>query len=304
MKTRHHYIPQFYLRGFADPSNTNHILRYTKDKTELISLSIKDACVQSHYYSFTMPDGSRESEMAENFFQSIEDDAARIVRKIESRTELTQDESAYFSHFIAFQLTRVPAFRNWILKSKASLMKRVMQFSASYKESFDTMVKNVCEREGVEIVPDNFREFCLNGNYDVEYPEETSLQFILKLALDIAKIVYDMNWGFVHTPSGSYFLTSDNPVSLADSSRNSDFPFGIGLTDTNVELTFPLTKEICFLGSWQNNIIGHVKFPHRGFIWEINRRTIISATKYIFTPFRNEIINQIISNPQERENIM
>ncbi len=304
MKTRHHYIPQFYLKGFSDPNLQNHIWRNSKDNSEQISISIKDACVQSHYYSFTMPDGSRDSDMTENFFQSIEEDAANIIRKIELRTVLNQDERAYFSHFIAFQLTRVPAFRNWILETNANLMKRVMKFSASYKESFDIIVKNVCEREGVEIIPENFRKFCLNGNCNVEYPEETSLQFVLKLALDVAKIVYNMNWGFIHSPSSAYFLTSDNPVFLADPSRNSDSPFGIGLIDRNVELTLPLTKEICFIGSWQGNVVGYVNFPHSRFIWEINRRTIISATKYIFSPYKHELINQIITNPQNRVNII
>lgn len=304
MKTRHHYIPQFYLRGFADPKLPNHIWRYSKDSSEPISISIKDACVQSHYYSFTMPDGDRNSEMAENIFQSIEDDAAIIIRKIESRKELSADERAYFSHFIAFQLTRVPAFRNWILESKANLMKRVMQVSASYKESFEAMVKNVSDKEGIEIIPENFREFCLDGNYDIEYPEETSLQFVFQLALDVAKIIYDMNWGFIHSPSGAYFLTSDNPVFLADPSRNSDFPFGIGLIDRNVEFTLPLTKEICFIGSWQNNVIGHCNFPHRGFIWEINRRTIISATKYIFSPYKHNLIKEVINNPTEKVKII
>ena len=293
MKTRHHYIPQFYLKGFSDPNQQNHIWRYSKDNSEQISISIKDACVQSHYYSFTMTDGERNSEMAENFFQSIEDDAANILRKIKSRSDLSTDERAYFSNFIAFQLTRVPAFRNWILESKAYLMKRVMQFSAAYKESFEIMVKNVCEKEGIEIIPDKVREFCLGGNYDIEYPEESSLQFVLKLALDVAKIIYNMNWGFIHSPAGAYFITSDNPVFLADLLQNPDSPFGVGLLDRDIELTLPLTKEICFLGSWQNSIIGHFNFPHAGYIWEINRRTIISASKYIFSPYKNDL-TQII----------
>ena len=46
------------------------------------------------------------------------------------------------------------------------------------------------------------------------------------------------------------------------------FKVGIeGLLNKNIELTLPLTKEICFIGSWQGNVVGYVNFPHRGFIW-------------------------------------
>ncbi|MCX6148670.1 MAG: DUF4238 domain-containing protein [Candidatus Kapabacteria bacterium] len=304
MKKRHHFIPQFYLGGFTDQNNPNHIYRYTKNRSKLISLSIKDACVQSHYYAFTMIDGKKDSEKVENYFQIIEFETSKILKKIAIRIELNFEERTILSHFIAFQLTRVPAFRNWILENKANHIKQVIQLAASNKESFDTTLNNVFEKKEKEINSEKLREFCLNGNYDIEYSEETSLQFMVTLAMDVAKIIYKMNWGFINSPNGSYFLTSDNPVFLADPSRNLNSLFCIGLIDRNVELTLPLTKEICFIGTWQNNIIGHFNYPSFDYIWEINRRTIISAQKYIFSPFKHDLINEIINNPTEKVNII
>ncbi len=46
-----HYVPQFYLEGFADPAQPNSIWVYDRDTGDLRLQGIRNTAVEGHYYS-------------------------------------------------------------------------------------------------------------------------------------------------------------------------------------------------------------------------------------------------------------
>jgi hypothetical protein len=297
MKKKHHYVPRFYLSGFAQPDKPGQIWSYDKIGSKPVSVSVFDAATRNYYYAFTKEDGSRDTDSLEELLGIIEGKASSVIDKISNKETLTDNEKGDFAFFIAIQLTRVPTFRKWLSDSKASIRKRTMQISASYSETFYAIISKITEKERITINPEEFRNFCLKGDYDLEFSLEDSLKDFLQIAMYLVEIILNMGWGYIHTPSNAYFLTSDNPISCVDPYKNSNSPIGYGLADISIELTFPLSKGICFLASWQNNVLGHFTYPNEKYIWELNRRTIISATNYIFSPYNHDKIAEIIQNP-------
>lgn len=70
---RHHVLPQFYLKGFANESGLIH--RVDLPGREPIVLSISDASVIKDFYTVTLSDGS-ESDIFETAFSAVEGAAA------------------------------------------------------------------------------------------------------------------------------------------------------------------------------------------------------------------------------------
>jgi hypothetical protein len=59
-KRRHHYLPEFYLKGFVDSNREPYLWIYEKGNMEIRNASPKDAAVLSDYYSFTNPKGEKD----------------------------------------------------------------------------------------------------------------------------------------------------------------------------------------------------------------------------------------------------
>jgi hypothetical protein len=85
--------------------------------------------------------------------------------------------------------------------------------------------------------------------------------------------IYNMTWRVVECNGTSYYLTSDNPVTLLGEE---------GLAVDSCEFTFPLAKDLMLHCSWQGDGVFERR-PSRGpFVKECNRRTAFYAHRFIF----------------------
>ncbi|GFP43024.1 hypothetical protein HKBW3C_02156, partial [Candidatus Hakubella thermalkaliphila] len=131
-KKRHHYIPRFYLDGFVDPHNEPYIWVYQKGNPNIIKSTAENIAVEKHYYSFTTPEGSKDSATFENVLAEIEGQAAPIFQKIKNHESLDEQERSLFAIFLAFIMTRVPNYRENVERATAELIKKLSMRWASH----------------------------------------------------------------------------------------------------------------------------------------------------------------------------
>lgn len=84
---RHHYLPQFYLKGFKDScfyksGNGNCIWVYDKDAESMFNSNIKDVACEKHYFSTSDKDGNRDSQTLEKLLGKMESEAAPVISKL------------------------------------------------------------------------------------------------------------------------------------------------------------------------------------------------------------------------------
>jgi hypothetical protein len=123
-KKRHHYIPKFYLKGFIDAKNKPNIWVYDKDDGRVIKATAKNIAVEKHYFSFLNESGERDSETIENLMAKMESEAAKVLNKIKSCSDLTGDDKLIFAGFIACMMIRVPNFRQNTENSVSEMIKK------------------------------------------------------------------------------------------------------------------------------------------------------------------------------------
>jgi hypothetical protein len=114
---RHHVVPQFYLRGFAQDDKLATV-RLSDGKR--FSSVVKKAASETHFYRLV--DDYENGPLAlEHALGSVEDDASEIFRRIHSGVwPLKFEERQVLSFFIGAQLLRGPRYRNALLASGAS----------------------------------------------------------------------------------------------------------------------------------------------------------------------------------------
>jgi hypothetical protein len=291
---RQHYIPKFYLEGFADPVDGAFLYQYEKGKDGFVKVSPANTALQKYYYEFTLPDGNKDRETIEKALSGVEQDAARVFRKIEVGQSLDHQEKSLFSLFLTIMAMRVPAYRQDYESGAAQTMKEIMRAVASDPEKFAIVSKRVRAKHGDEdsVSDERVRKFILNGKYDLKPPSELSLQAVTELPVEIAEIIAKMHWSFLIAPMTCPFVTSDNPFFYDDPTLN-PLPKGSGLLYRNVEVTFPMTPKIAFLGTWYNLNRERIQISEFA-VREVNRRTVTCALRFVYASEGSTLLAKLV----------
>ena len=292
-KIRSHYIPKFYLEGFLSPLKRKPTLYlYEKGNSEIRRASPEDAAVIKGYYSIDSPQSNIDENIVENILSLVESYSAPVIRKIKNKEELNNDDRENFSVFLGYMLTRVPQHRKMTEDLSAKAAKSLLMAQASHKEGFEVLLKQYEKDTGKKInyPVEKLRRFLMDASkYDFKAHPNISLT-LMHTAIELAPIFIEMNWSFWGATDESKYITSDNPLYYFD--RTAPSHEGAGLINKNIELYFPVSRDIMFVGSW-HNISGYRKSDSNN-VRGWNKNTIIFALRFVFASQYSEGLNRIV----------
>jgi hypothetical protein len=120
------------------------------------------------------------------------------------------------------------------------------------------------------------------------------LQYMFEMAFqsENSTLLREMKYQLIFAPNGHHFITGDSPVALYHPDYEFIKPYGVGPAFKEIELTFPISKELLIKLTWHGD--EGVKEAQKEEVQEYNRRTLIMAEKYIFSSEANQnLIQQI-----------
>ncbi len=234
---RHHFVPQFYLRRFADGEGKLRIYR-SGTALEPIRSSVKDAAVRTGFYKIDM-DGPGDPMQLEAELSRIEGDAAGAIARIcAGGFPPTDFDRGVLSVFMALQLTRTPEHR-LVMEKQVDTLEKVF---------YENMTPEWARQRLTEIGLDPTEEsvaaimdIAENPDQYVFSPDRNEfLQMMMGVALQIAPILEARAWRLGISPGPGIVAGDHAPVrfTLPEARR----PFlGIGLRDAQ-EVDFPLDR--------------------------------------------------------------
>jgi hypothetical protein len=195
--TRHHFVPQAYLRGFSCPvRGKQFVWVYDKRPNRAPACkSVKSIAWAHNYYAQEHDNGSIDSDALEvALARTIDTRAAEVIAKLDpcGKREFffTEEEENVLALFIGLSLTRVPSFRTGI----QDFYSQIAQYTA------DIVGPQLWQGDGP---PPKIK---------AEAKEWVSLEHMLESAKDIANSLMPKQWQFFGAPADQSFITSDNPV--------------------------------------------------------------------------------------------
>jgi hypothetical protein len=223
---RHHYVPQFYLKGFTNKEGYFYIF----DKQKEI---IRKAYPSEYFYGWnrnTGVIGEEKSTLLESMYAHFESTAAPDYEALKSVVDLSAfDMSAFFS------VLRFIHFLYWRIPENDSKLEKLIDEKTFSETGFDIVNKFTGKSEASEELQKQFKDVDLfRKMYRVFIP-------LLSLRKEYVKTDWE-NWK-IYTRTEGNTLTSDSPIIL-DKYVN----FG----SLNEELMFPLS---------QNKFLIHTRRP-------------------------------------------
>ena len=197
---------------------------------------------------------------------------------------MNQKDKAAIASFISLMRTRVPSFKSNIEETH----------KAAVLATSDLAYKHGRLPPPPKVLEPYLKGKTISDIVKVEIANWMLLKYMFDAAINsrFAELLYRMNSTLIECPSSHFFITSDSPVSLYHPLDSPEDAFGKGLYDKHMELFLPLSPTIGILFCWRSGPISMKASIEE--VIEFNKRTIITATSYIYGDRTDEsVIKQI-----------
>lgn len=285
---KHHYIPQFYLRGFSDPALQNEQL-HVIDKIErryFVNIP-RNVGFQTNFNRVNVP--GKPIDSVEKLLAEIEGEVARVLKGIKENSTLPQKtDMEALIYFIALLYMHNPQIRNNLASIETTVIKQFMKglfFNPERYESYRQQ-QHAAGKELPEYSV--MKEFVESEDYDIRYGHGHHLRYELEcLNNSVFPPLVQRKWVLlIAEDDASDFVCSDRPValiSIGDPPENPNHPYSIGvpgLGQKNTELTVSLSRRMALAAAFENHTC--VATVDENVVAEINARTIHFAIKQIY----------------------
>lgn len=220
-----HYVPQFLLRNFG-VGKKDQLNVFDKKTEKTFKTNCKNVACESRFYDFEIDENKLSIEPS---LSRIESKAKPIIKSIieqETLTNLSAEDRAHISIFLAVQFTRTKHFRE--------------NFNQIPRMLRETLYKRGFTDEQLEGVNDYITQPSENDTAIMaarmisEAPKNFAVHFANKV------------WLLAKSSSNIHFIIGDNPISL-DNQLDMK-PYGnLGIAVKGIEINFPLTPKLALL---------------------------------------------------------
>jgi hypothetical protein len=277
----HHYISQFYLNYFSPKNREGLIWVYSNNKCELRSIKKHVASIEDYY---TIETDTGYSNSIEQEFSKIEANVGRIMKKLSNNDfNLDDKEIADIVLYMSYLRARIPATRDSISAPITNERRLLLKMLANNEALFNQEKSDIQEGlgNGKEITFKEFQEY-INQNLhkiDLGPSQNENIKNMLVAAEELYSMLIRMKWIFLISPKDYYFITTDRPVFPFINNWKMPYPPGFAFKD--VEVYFPLTPNLCILGSYRD--LENTVYKVSGdMVNSINSRIILNSYRHIY----------------------
>jgi hypothetical protein len=248
----HHFIPQFYLRGFSDAADKRKAQVFVFDQSTRKSFRTLVRNIGARRNFFRIEVEGFDPNHVEDGMAEIEGEIApRLAEVIETKSFPSDDHFASVILLMGNVAVRNPRFRAMLENLHIKIASGMMRMALQDKDRYEDSIRQARE-DGVPIRGDlsyqDMKAFIDSGSYKIAIDQT----YLIGLELDAVPTVVEQlarrSWAFASTPAGSTFTTCDDPVVLAWADGKDRRPYspGFGLAGTIV--MFPISPELALIG--------------------------------------------------------
>lgn len=304
LPVRHHYLPQFYLKGFSTDKSKLYVFDKKTDdeKNKFRYQTTEKIAYENNLYTYKTKD--RKKETLEDFFCQIEGMAKTVITKLENREDIEPIERGHLALFVAFLWLRTPTSKAETLGAQQELAEKSMRMMYHFPQQKD-MMKQFFEKRGKHFTDkelDDLIDFATNperSKFVVKFPPGYWIKQMLKLANDIYVYLAHCEWEIRHAVKKYAYITSDHPVLLIPSEKPHPF-YGVGLLTPGVKKTVPLTANMYLImhePQKKELVLVHT-IGDKDFYRQVNEWTMKNAERFVFSPDLGKLEKMLKTNPE------
>lgn len=285
---QHHYVPQAYLRLFSDPAGKLFVLN--KGFKTIRETAPKGIAYSHDFYTVDTIDEKDSSEVEEAFAQ-IENRCIPVIKELVSGKNIFPNaDYADFAIYIALQYGRTPTARakmdnaSKVIATKE--LKNKLREIATDPEQYKKLKRDFSKAHPDITLPP-MKRIGEMSKADIDivgfaWDNGSFVQSVFRMAEEIAAGLLSSHWSVLKAPSGSQFVTTDNPIVMRMTRPLNPFESPAILL-RGTEKYLPLSSKYCLVitdGAWSG--VNHVNIT-KNRVRAINRLSYLQAGKYVIS---------------------
>jgi hypothetical protein len=170
---RHHYVPQFYQKGFAGADES--LLLYDRNTQRYLNTHPRNICCENELYTMD-PEGEADRKIESTLLSQIDGDGATAIRELEAGRGLSRAWVESFSIYMALQITRTPAFRLSTAKNYRAMGEEFLRIGFSDVDRARQMMKTYAGEASEAVTAESLVDSVIGGQLRVDVTERPFLQ--------------------------------------------------------------------------------------------------------------------------------
>lgn len=236
----HYYVPQAYLRGFANDKGRITVVPFDDSRKTFVS-SVKNVAAQSHFYTI---DGLSEPDEFEKALSRIEHDATLILRDFETGMfPPSEADRQTLSFYMALQCVRGPDTRKTMDYIHAKQIR--VEVGAGGRRNVASWIK---KNFGLDPTPEqencSWEAATQPGGPPIVFSNQTHIEHMVETAEELTSYMECRPWILVQFDRRS-LITSDAPISMIPNPDHEQWQ-GVGFA-TAWGITFPISRKLGLL---------------------------------------------------------
>jgi hypothetical protein len=240
---RQHFLPKFYLEGFADKKGV--VAVFDRKENQVRVQQPINTGVIGHFYTFEDDQGRQRFEY-EKMLSDIEGKASLVIKKLAAKDSVSPEERADMAIFVALAMFRTPDMVDSLKQSHSGfigqltkqLLGNVEQVMVQMRGMPDAPTSEAeLEKRAQEMV-----DFVKGGQYRLETDHQWAIGTAFRQAMNVAPVLEQRHWDVTHRADDSKsYVTSDAPVVLTTLVPRPPSPYdGVGFANSDALVYFPL----------------------------------------------------------------
>lgn len=281
---KHHYVPVFYQRSFADPYGLLWI--YDRRLKSYKQLSPRVVCFEKDLYALKPTDGRPRDRRIETKCLSIVDGlAATAIRELVSGKADSETIKAV-AYFIGVQFNRLPSIGRFLGALYARGAAEMMRLMAVSTERMQGVLDNYARETGeaVTVSAESMVTAVRENHLEVRSNEVPFLNHLFSQALSASKVLERMDWQVLISPPQTGFMVCDAPVTVVPRIGTDQ----VGLAVPGTVKYFPLMRAFCLRIGDMGFRLSHRKVSKET-VQIINRNIAANSERFIMGPDKAQL---------------
>jgi hypothetical protein len=251
---RHHYVPQFYLKGFAVARKKSHrLVVFDCRSRKSFSTATENVAVETDFNRVEV-DG-HPPDVVETALSEFETEAASALERIIAAKSMREAEDrGYLLNLVGLLSVRNPRHRETWRDFQEQIAKRIMELATATPERWASQVRQAQAagymRKDADTDYEKMRKFVTEGQYRVDVSTGYHVSVEMVGVDAVLPYLFKRKWAVLKCQDNSGgFVTSDHPVCLTWSDPNKRGPVGHGTRGT--EIVFPICSRLAMVGAFE-----------------------------------------------------
>jgi hypothetical protein len=249
---RHHYIPKFYLKGFAVArKRSRQLIVFDKESCTTFPAATDNVAVEMDFNRVEIE--GYPPDVVEKEMSKFETEAAAALERIVAAKSIRQTEDrSYLLNLIGLLAVRNPRHRERWRDFQERIAKRIMSLATATPERWASQVARAQAAGYMSKDADTdytkLRKFLKEEQYKIRVGTESHIRNELEAHEAILPYLFKRKWALLKCESNSGgFVTSDHPVCLYPKKRG----LRAGHKTPETEIVFPICSRLAMVGAFE-----------------------------------------------------